>query len=160
MQMLPPASTDRPNTIHWPPLLYVLTLADAAVLHWFWPLPVIAGPPTSAWIGWPVFALGAGIGLAGILRFRAVGTSFDPTAPAAALATGGIYRYTRNPMYLGALVGFAGLGLALHWTWLIVLIPAVAIALRRLAIDREEAYLERRFGTAYLDYTARVRRWI
>jgi protein-S-isoprenylcysteine O-methyltransferase Ste14 len=72
----------------------------------------------------------------------------------------GIYRISRNPMYLGAVLAFAGFGLARHWTWLIVLTPVMAAAIQRLAIVREEAYLERRFGAAYLDYKSRVRRWI
>jgi protein-S-isoprenylcysteine O-methyltransferase Ste14 len=153
-------SKDRPNTLHWPPILYLVVLALAVLAHWLWPLPALLGAPVDSSIGWPLLALGIGLGVAGLLRFRTVGTSFDPTAPADALATSGIYGYTRNPMYLGAVVGFVGLGLTSHWTWLIILTPFMAVAVRTLAIGPEEAYLERRFGTAYLDYKTRVRRWI
>jgi protein-S-isoprenylcysteine O-methyltransferase Ste14 len=151
---------DRPNAIHWPPILYVLTLLVAVWLDWTWRIPVLLQPPLNRLIGWPVVLLGAGVGLAGILHFRTAGTSFDPTAPADALATGGIYQYTRNPMYLGAVIAFVGLGLSLYWTWLIILTPLMAIALRYFAIGPEEAYLERRFDRAYVDYKAKVRRWI
>ena len=81
-------------------------------------------------------------------------------ARAKALATGGIYRLTRNPMYLGAIVAFVGLGLWLANSWLVVLIPVMALALQKLAIEREEAYLRQRFGADYDNYCSRVRRWI
>ena len=67
---------------------------------------------------------------------------------------------TRNPMYLGALVFFVGFALAMRSGWLLVAVPAVAIALQKLAIEPEEAYLTRRFGEAYLEYCAKVRRWV
>lgn len=156
----PVNDNDRPNTIHWPPLLYVVALAAAWLLDRLIPLPVVMPAPPSGLIGGPLFLLGLGIGASALVRFRIVGTTFDPTGPANALAKGGIYRWTRNPMYLGAILAFLGLGLALHWTWLIVLTAPLAIALQRLAILPEEAYLERRFGADYLDYKAAVRRWI
>jgi hypothetical protein len=61
---------------------------------------------------------------------------------------------------LGALIAFAGLGIALGATWLLIFLPVSAVALRKLAIEREEAYLTHRFGDAYRAYLARVRRWI
>jgi hypothetical protein len=71
--------TDRPNTIHWPPLLYALTLAAAAALHLVWPLPAAAWPAGTL-AGWPLVALGIGVALAALYRFRTDGTSFDPPA--------------------------------------------------------------------------------
>jgi protein-S-isoprenylcysteine O-methyltransferase Ste14 len=155
-----PETRDRPNTIHWPPILYLLTLVAAYGLDRWQPLPPLAQPPIDGLIGWPLFALGAGLGVAGLVRFRVTGTSFDPTAPADALATGGIYQLSRNPMYLGALVAFVGLGLALGLTWLVPLAVVLSVALRQLAILPEEAYLERRFGDAYRRYKSNVRRWL
>lgn len=151
---------DRPNAVHWPPLLYVLVLGAAWLLDRLVPLPPAIGTPVSSLIGGPLLLLGVGIGASALVRFRIVGTTFDPTGSASALATGGIYQWTRNPMYLGALLAFVGLGLALHWSWLILLTMPLAGALQKLAILPEEAYLERRFGADYLDYKARVRRWL
>jgi protein-S-isoprenylcysteine O-methyltransferase Ste14 len=157
---MPTHREDRPNTIHWPPIIYLAGLAGAGVLEWLWPL----GAPAAGWVwrglGGLAFVGGIGLAWAGIAHFRAVNTSFDPTARARHLATGGVYRYTRNPMYLGALIGFAGLGLALGSWWLIAMVPVAFVALTRLAIEREEAYLEGRFDDAYRTYTARVRRWL
>lgn len=156
----PAPGTDRPNSIHWPPILYVIVLAIAWGLDRLLPLPPVLRAPPSQYLGGPLLLLGIGIGASALVRFRIVGTTFDPTGPANALAKGGIYRYTRNPMYLGALVAFFGLGLALHWTWLVILTLPLAFALQKLAIEPEEAYLERRFGADYLDYKRSVRRWI
>ena len=89
-----------------------------------------------------------------------IDTPVNPTGQARQLATEGIYARTRNPMYLGALVGFVGLGLALRSTWLLLAVPAMAVALHILAISREEAYLERVFGEEYRHFRSRVRRWI
>jgi protein-S-isoprenylcysteine O-methyltransferase Ste14 len=123
-------------------------------------LPAAIGAPLSTLLGAPLLAAGLGVGVVALLQFRADRTPFDPTAPATALATQGIYRFTRNPMYVGALAAFTGLGLWLQNTWLLLLMPPLALALLLLAIKREEAYLERRFGEAYRTYKTKVRRWI
>ncbi len=154
------AKTDCPNTIHWPPILYVVVLTVAWGLHRWWPTPPLIPPPYPALLGVPLLVVGLAVGVAALLRFRADDTPFDPTASASTLVTGGIYRFTRNPMYLGALVAFTGLGLWLQNGWLLASMPVLIIALRQLAVVREEAYLERRFGQSYQDYKARVRRWI
>jgi protein-S-isoprenylcysteine O-methyltransferase Ste14 len=157
---MPDTPTDRPNTIHWPPILYAVVLTIGGALHYGVPIPPLMSAPLSAIFGIPLMLFGLAIGVAALVRFRAEGTPFDPTAAANALATGGIYRFTRNPMYLGAILTFAGLGLWLKISWLVALMPVLAVALHVLAIQREEAYLERRFGAAYRTYRDRVRRWI
>jgi protein-S-isoprenylcysteine O-methyltransferase Ste14 len=150
----------RPNTWPWPPILYVVTPLLAYGLHWFWPLAAVAAAPIDRFLGWPLFVLGICFGLVAIIRFRIVGTAIDPTARAKALATGGIYQFSRNPMYLGVVIAYFGLGLALAWSWLIVLDLILPFVLTKLAIEREEAYLELRFGDAYRAYKAKVRRWL
>ncbi len=151
---------DRPNRIHWPPLLYLAVIVAAWGLQRVWPLPALVTGAPAYRLGSLLVVVGFAIALAALYRFRQDGTSFDPTAPARAMATRGIYRFTRNPMYLGAIIAFAGFGLAVPSTWLLVLLPALAAALQKLAIEREEAYLERRFGDPYLAYKSRVRRWL
>lgn len=157
---MPSSSVDRPSTIPWPPIIYGAALAGAWLLETWLPLPSLPESLLVRWIGAAVFLTGLGVGLAGFMALRAVGTTFDPTGAADALATEGLYAYTRNPLYLAALIGFFGLGLALRSTWLLVAVPAVSFALIKLAIEPEEAYLERRFGQTYRNYAARVRRWI
>lgn len=151
---------DRPSTVPWPPIIYAATLAAAWLLESWLPLPTLPESLLLRWIGAVIFLAALGLGLAGAMALRAAGTTFDPTRPADALATQGIYARTRNPLYVAALIAFLGLGLALRSTWLLIAVPAVAVALVKLAIEPEEAYLERRFGEAYRRYRARVRRWI
>lgn len=156
--MSDPNSADRANKVPWPPVLYLVVGVAAYGLERVWPLalPVESG----VWAGWLIALLGFGIAASGGLYFQSIGTPIDPTGQAKKLAMGGIYAVTRNPMYLGALVFFTGLALALRSGWLLIFVPVVAIALQKLAIEREEAYLTRRFGEEYLAYCHKVRRWV
>jgi protein-S-isoprenylcysteine O-methyltransferase Ste14 len=151
---------DRPNTIHWPPTLYLLTLAGAYVLQRIMPIPAWIPAPYATQIGWPLFVFGVTLGCVAIFGFRQLRTPVDPTARAVRLATDGIYAVTRNPMYLGAVIAFIGLGIARSSSWLLILTSFMVIALQRLAIEREEAHLEARFGDDYRRYKSRVRRWL
>ncbi len=107
-------------------------------------------------------ALGGGVALAGVLAFRRARTTVNPLAPqrASALVTSGIYRVTRNPMYLGMLIVLAGwavwLGNAAAWLGL----PLSVALLTVLQIRPEERILAERFGADLKRYAARVRRWI
>ena len=82
-----------------------------------------------------------------------------PSKPSTALITGGIYRWIRNPMYLGLSLMLLGVGVALGSLWFFVALPIAIFAVTKLAIEPEERYLEEKFGTAYLEYKSRVRRW-
>ena len=148
-------NADRPNQYPWPPIIYCAVLAVALILDQLAPWW-----PNLDWLGW-IFCLGGlAIGLIGFNFFQQIGATFDPTGPATVLATGGIYQYTRNPMYLGAMIFFFGLALGQRSGWLLVLVPVVVFALEKLAIEPEEAYLTRRFGDDYRAYCTKVRRWV
>jgi protein-S-isoprenylcysteine O-methyltransferase Ste14 len=151
---------DRPNTIHWPPALYLLTLAAAYLLQRIVPLPTWIPQPYANQIGWPLFLFGVMVGCVAIFGFRQIGTPVDPTARAARLATDGIYAVTRNPMYVGAVIALLGVGIARGSSWLLILTCGLPLALTRLAIEREEAHLDSRFGDEYRRYKSRVRRWL
>ena len=156
-----PNIPERPNTVPWPPLIYLGAIVAAALLEYLFPhTPALPESLLLRWLGGAVFLGGLWLALAGIRQFVEIDTPVNPTGQARQLATEGIYARTRNPMYLGALVGFVGLGLALRSTWLLLAVPAMAVALHILAISREEAYLERVFGEEYRHFRSRVRRWI
>ena len=80
--------------------------------------------------------------------------------PVRVLVTTGIHGWSRNPIYIGMCLLYAGLGLAARSPWVLILALPLLILLRYGVVAREEAYLERRFGAAYTDYKARVRRWL
>jgi len=161
MSNTPQPSQDRPNRIPWPPIVYAAVLLGAWLLQRFVPLP--ASMPRDFpinLIGWLLFAAGIAAGLAGIFQFGALGTTVDPTGRASSLAASGIYAYTRNPMYLGAVLAFVGLSFALGSYWLLILTLVMIVLLTKLAIEPEEAYLSRRFGADYAAYRTKVRRWL
>lgn len=105
---------------------------------------------------------GAAVALAGVAEFRRARTTVNPLRPerASALVVSGIFRRTRNPMYLG--LAFVLLG----WAWylqhaLAVLgVPAFVAWMNRSQIPREEHALERLFGAEFAHYKTRVRRWL
>ena len=72
----------------------------------------------------------------------------------------GPYRLTRNPIYLGMVLGLIGLAIAFNSLWLLMTLALFALVIRYSVITREEAYLERKFGDVYRRYRARVRRWL
>jgi protein-S-isoprenylcysteine O-methyltransferase Ste14 len=105
---------------------------------------------------------GLGFDFSGLLAFRAARTTFNPLKPerSSALVTGGVYRITRNPMYLGLALALSG------WAvWLSALLPWIGPPLfvayiTRFQIRPEERILKEIFGDAFSSYAARVRRWL
>ena len=105
---------------------------------------------------------GIGIALAGVLQFRRARTTIHPLHPqqTRTVVTEGIYRHTRNPMYLGMAAALAGLCLSLSQPAGLVLVPLFCKVLSLLQIQPEERLLLGKFGDGYRDYMARVRRWL
>jgi len=152
-------ASDNPQVRVPPPLFYALAVAGGFLLNRRWPMPVGDG----VWVkGLAVVLIVASAGLAagGIGMFRRSGTSIVPIRPATALVVSGPYRFTRNPMYLGLAVFTGALTLWMNTWWPVLLLVPVLYAIQRFVIAREERYLERRFGAAYLAYSRRVRRWL
>jgi protein-S-isoprenylcysteine O-methyltransferase Ste14 len=103
---------------------------------------------------------GQAIGAAGVATFRGQGTSMIPGRRASTLATTGPYVYSRNPMYLGLTASYLGGSLLLGTWWAPIALPAIVAYVDRNVIRREEAYLRRRFGAEYEEYSRHTRRWI
>lgn len=111
-------------------------------------------------VGIVLAAIGVGLLLAFELGFRRAGTTILPGREGSALVTGGVYRVTRNPGYVGmALVG-AGAALIADAPWALLGVALAALVVDRGVIVKEEAYLRERFGDEYRAYCARVRRWL
>ncbi len=73
------------------------------------PIGDVTGEGITRVVGVVLASVGVALALAGVFRFRALGTTINPAGQASSLATGGIYAHTRNPMYLGWAIGFLGL---------------------------------------------------
>ncbi len=106
--------------------------------------------------------VGLVLDLSGLWVFRRARTTFNPMSPAkaTALVTGGVYRYTRNPMYVGQalLLSAWALHLALWWPWLGPV--CFVLWIDRFQIAPEERVMRAKFGAEYEAYAARVRRWL
>jgi protein-S-isoprenylcysteine O-methyltransferase Ste14 len=106
--------------------------------------------------------VGAGIATGGVIAFRKAGTTVDPRDPHAssAFVASGIYRYSRNPMYLGFLLALAGLAAVLANVASAALLPVFVAYLDRFQIAPEERALLHKFGAPYARYMGMVRRWL
>lgn len=109
-----------------------------------------------------LIVLGAAIAAAGVVAFRRHKTTVNPLAPAEAstLVSTGIYRITRNPMYLGFLLGLAGWCVYLGNFAAALLLPAFVAWMNRFQIGPEERALTEIFGARFTEYAATVRRWL
>jgi protein-S-isoprenylcysteine O-methyltransferase Ste14 len=123
--------------------------------------PGLASANGKALTGGLIFVVG-GFALAffAARRFRLAGTSVIPGEPASTLVTVGIYRVTRNPMYIGFILLYFGLSIVLTSLWILLPLIPVVVILHRGVVLREEAYLARKFGDDYVRYTKRVPRWL
>jgi protein-S-isoprenylcysteine O-methyltransferase Ste14 len=145
----------------FPPGVYLAGLVIGYAIEWFSPLPILPGANGAARVlGVIVLILGAGLLFGAVSRFRSVGTSPNPTEPTTALALDGPYRFTRNPMYLGMALLLAGFALIGNALWPLIAVIPVVFVIRTQVIDREERYLEAKFGAQYTDFKARVHRWL
>lgn len=149
----------RPATLLPPPLVYALALYASWRINGVIPLSL----PAEAWIraaGWGLVGLGlAGFAwaLAAIWGHR---TTVNPYKAASSLVTSGPFRYSRNPIYASDWLVYAGVTLLMATFWPFLLAPLVYAVMRHMVIAHEETHLQARFGDAYRDYCARVRRWV
>ena len=104
--------------------------------------------------------VGLALAATGIRNFSRAGTPVPTNEPTRVLVTTGIHGWTRNPIYLGMFLLYGGIGVAAQSSWILILTLPLAITIRYGVVAREEAYLERRFGDAYRNYKACVRRWL
>ena len=107
-------------------------------------------------------AVGVGTAVAGVVSFRRAKTTVNPLKPetASSLVVSGIYRRTRNPMYLGALVLLIGWAVFLANALAFPVAATFVLYLNRFQIAPEEAALKTQFGSEFTAYVAKVRRWL
>jgi len=142
-----------------PPAYLLITLLAMMGLHWWVPVARLVVPPYS-YLGFPLLLAGICVTASAARAFRKAGTALVPFEPSTALVTDGLYRYTRNPMYLGLTLIALGAWIMLG-TCSALLPLAVFIGIIEYHFIRaEERFLESIFGGQYLGYKGRVRRWI
>lgn len=142
-----------------PPLLALIHIVVAFGLTWLTPFPWVVSPLLQN-IGFLLVILGFLVGLGAMIAFRRAGTTFNQASTKARLITSGIYRFTRNPVYLGFLLMLIGIPLDAGSYWGMLLAPIMVILFNRLVIQPEEENLLDKFGEEYRSYRAKVRRWL
>ena len=153
-------ATDTTNVIIRPPIAWAVAALAGLVLNWLMPLPFIPAAVPAVGLGAMVFALALALFVWAIAAVTQAGSNVPTNLPTTTIVDAGPYRFTRNPIYLGMVLGLIGLAIALNSLWLLLTLVPFAVVIRYGVIAREEAYLERKFGDVYRRYRARVRRWL
>jgi protein-S-isoprenylcysteine O-methyltransferase Ste14 len=146
-----------------PPRIAYLLLAIGALLEWFRPLSLLPPKWPAALrygLGGLLVILGLAVVTVALRAFRRAGTNVETPKPTIALVTGGVYAWSRNPMYVALALLFAGIAILANSGWLAALWVVYVAVLRIGVIAAEERYLEGKFGDQYRAYRARVRRWL
>ena len=168
------ASRDIPGVIAPPPLIYIGFLILGWALFRFAATPDIVGPGAARWLGLgfgletqtrrivslPLIIGGLLLDGAAAGYFRRLGTAVEPWKPSTVLATDGLYRLSRNQIYVGFAITYVGLAIAMDSVLTLALLIPCLFVVDRFVIQREERYLSAKFGADYDAYRARVRRWL
>jgi protein-S-isoprenylcysteine O-methyltransferase Ste14 len=154
-----PTDDTGPGFRMWPPVAVGVPLALGLLASRLVGDPLAISPATT-WLGWALvaaFAWWNGWALLTMARHR---TALLPGGATTAVIDTGPFARSRNPLYVGLLVLSAGLALLAGSAWALAALPLEWALLRWGAVLPEERYLAAKFGAAYDDYTARVRRWL
>jgi protein-S-isoprenylcysteine O-methyltransferase Ste14 len=138
-------------------------MAICALLMWLLAFPALDfGLPYRAELAALFIVVAMVIGLSAVWGFHRAKTTLNPLAPqsASALVASGIYRWTRNPMYLAMLLVLAGWACIVSNGAALAILPLFVAYLNRFQIAPEERALRARFGAAFDDYRRKVRRWL
>jgi protein-S-isoprenylcysteine O-methyltransferase Ste14 len=153
--------TDTPNVVIFPPLIPLSVLVAGVVLNFLMPLGLLTHVFLLGRIAVGAIAFVAGLAMViGANRiFRRIGTNTRPSLPTLAIATNGMFTWTRNPMYVGGSLALLGIAIGFALDWVILLLVASLPLIHYGIILREERYLERKFGDEYRRYKKRVPRY-
>ena len=150
---------DNAGVIALPPFIYGAAFLVGLVIHFVFPVSFLPQQP-ALWLG-VLLILVAGLIVA--LAFRALArakTPFYVRKPTKAIVADGVFRYSRNPMYVSMTLLYVGIASLINSLWILLLVLPLMVVIQRGVVKREEQYLERKFGHEYLGYKTRVRRWI
>ena len=146
-----------------PPILLLVCLFAGWSLDWarnwlilpatLWTAPRVA-------LSGALILLGLGLNVYCAWQFKKAQTCIKPWRATSSIITNGPYRYSRNPIYLGFAIAAAGIALAFNTWWMLLSTLAFVLIANKLVIEREEKYLEGKFGESYLNYRRETRRWI
>ncbi|MCQ0990479.1 methyltransferase family protein [Jiella marina] len=156
-----PEGRDTPGVLAPPPLIFAVPLLLGLLFHAFVGGLDFGWPAALRWpVGVVAILLGGGIVGAALFGFRRAKTNPEPWKPSTALVAEGIYRLSRNPMYLGMALVYGGIAILFDCALTLALLVAALIAIHYGVILREERYLEAKFGEDYRALKRQTRRWL
>jgi protein-S-isoprenylcysteine O-methyltransferase Ste14 len=155
-------SRETAGVVAAPPAIFGAALLLSLTTHAFvYPLHLASGSGASRQVvALVMIVAGLAISYSVMRVFARAGTSVVPYRPTTCLVTGGPYRYSRNPDYVGQTMLYIGIAVAANSWWPLLLLPLVLLVVHYGVIRREERYLEREFGREYRVYAATVPRWL
>ena len=148
---------DTAGVVAFPPLIFGVALV-AGIAGDF----VIAKrrlPRASQFVAAGCLAAAASLVMPAVREFKKAGTAVDPFEETTALVQSGPFAHTRNPLYIALTLAYCGITLAARTSLPLALLPSVLWIVNAGVAEREERYLERKFGDAYREYMRRVPRW-
>lgn len=155
------AAPDRPGIVVPPPLIYLaFVLTGWGLSHVVVDPGVGAGWDVRRYIAFVLIVGGLLLDGAAVSGFRRKGTPAEPWKETTALETGGLYRFSRNPIYIGYAIAYVGLAVAMDSLIALSLLIPCMVVIDRFVVLREEHYLSRKFGADYDAYRSKVRRWL
>jgi protein-S-isoprenylcysteine O-methyltransferase Ste14 len=142
-----------------PPLVYLAAIILGALIQVAAPVPFL--PQSLALpLGAPLVVVAIALFATAVAKFRAAGTPVPARKPTTAIVRTGPYRFSRNPIYLAFSLLQLGIAIWVNSLWLLATLVGAVALIHFVVIPKEEQYLERRFGSQYLEYKASVRRWL
>ncbi len=150
---------DEADVIALPPLMYGTALGLGLVIHFVFPVQFLP-QQGRLWFGALLPLLAVPIVVSAVRTLARAKTPVDVHKPTAAIVTDGAFRYSRNPMYLSLTLLYLGIASLINSLWVLLLVVPLLVVIQRGVVEREERYLERKFGEEYRHYRTRVRRWI
>jgi protein-S-isoprenylcysteine O-methyltransferase Ste14 len=150
---------DSAHILAAPPFFFIIPLLIGVVLEYLIPKKIFSTVASIiiglifSWASLPFFILS-------LKSFFKSKTTFDARNSTTSLVTRGIYKISRNPAYLSLVLLYIGISFLINSVWILILVVPAFYSIQKFCIEREEKYLEGKFGDQYLAYKKQVRRWI
>ena len=143
-----------------PPLLYLAALGIGFILQFVFPESIVTAAVSLRSIGLLLMAISAVIARWAFVTMRRIGTSASPREQSNALAIRGPFRFSRNPIYVAMTGLYLGIACVANSWWPLSLLLPLLVIMQWGVVLREERYLAKQFGAAYLSYKSATRRWL
>ena len=155
------SGTPRLTGIIPPPLAFIVLLAGGATAQYFYPVQLLTMPDTIRFLFATLLSISSGcIALAALAVMWKARTDIGFRKPTTGIIMSGPFRFTRNPLYVSLLLLFGAVAFFFNSAWLTAFFALLFLFLNFKVITKEERYLDQCFGTEYLAYKNKVRRWL